>query len=82
MITLYLPKMNAMSWWKAVIKGDPEIDTKSLHFQFYHAFLSFKRVEMLRAIEPENSKLEDLDGDTRSTVEKMMVTSKLFFFES
>ncbi|EKX45230.1 hypothetical protein GUITHDRAFT_159699 [Guillardia theta CCMP2712] len=51
-LVLSMDKENGMEWWKCVIIGDPEINT--------------------RKVEPENSSLSDLDGDTRQTVEKMM----------
>ncbi|GBF99556.1 hypothetical protein Rsub_12362 [Raphidocelis subcapitata] len=51
-VELTLAKAEGMRWWRAVVEGDPAIDTA--------------------AVEPENSRLEELDPETRCTVEKMM----------
>ncbi|KAG0568399.1 hypothetical protein KC19_6G016900 [Ceratodon purpureus] len=51
-LSIYLTKCNKMTWWKSVLKGEPEINT--------------------RKVMPENSRLADLDSETRSTAEKMM----------
>lgn len=51
-LEITLQKVDAMQWWKAVVLGEPEIDTQK--------------------VEPEASKLSDLDPDMRATVEKMM----------
>ena len=54
-MSILLTKHNQLEWWKALLKGDPEIHTQK--------------------VEPEPSKLSDLDSETRQTVEKMMVNS-------
>ncbi|GMI76463.1 hypothetical protein HRI_001315600 [Hibiscus trionum] len=51
-IAIVLSKQNQMEWWKCLIKGEPEIDT--------------------RKVEPESSRISDLDPETRRTVEKLM----------
>lgn len=49
-ITLF--KIDQITWWSSVVKGDEEIDTQK--------------------VAPQNSNLSELDGETRSMVEKMM----------
>jgi hypothetical protein len=52
-LSIYLTKCNKMGWWKSVLKGEPQINT--------------------RKVVPENSRLDELDSETRSTAEKLMV---------
>ncbi|KAG0605534.1 hypothetical protein M758_9G066600 [Ceratodon purpureus] len=51
-LSIYVTKCNNMTWWKSVLKGEPEINT--------------------RKVMPENSRLDELDLETRSTAEKLM----------
>lgn len=51
-LSIYLTKCNKMGWWKSVLKGEPQINT--------------------RKVVPENSRLDELDSETRSTAEKLM----------
>ena len=52
LLEITLTKVDTVQWWRAVVVGQPEIDTTG--------------------VEPEASKLSDLDGEMRATVEKMM----------
>ena len=52
-LSIVLTKQDGKEWWKYVVKGEPEIDT--------------------RKAEPEPSFIADLDPETRSTVDKVMV---------
>ena len=87
LVSITLQKINQMEWWKCVLVGDPEINTQKARArlfgaqffgaQFFGAQFSGAQFADARArsrsqVEPENSKLSDLDGETRTTVEKMM----------
>lgn len=84
MLTLYLTKFADMEWWDAIAKGEPRIDISKVRAGRARA----RGEEVVTGgapshnhtptpatplqINPENSRLSDLDGETRKTVEKMM----------
>ncbi len=68
-----------MEWWKCVMAGDTEINTRKVDPSYFFLATFFtKQIRLMcfgiffSQVEPENSSLSDLDGDTRQTVEKMM----------
>ncbi len=63
-------QVNKMEWWSRVVKSDPEINTRKVQPEnskvnfFFHKFCSIILFNKIQ--------LSDLDGETRSMVEKMM----------
>lgn len=78
-LVINLQKLNPMEWWDAVCQGDPKIDVRAIQpesssLSTFDLFFTFRHrlfcliVVLIVFFAPSG----DLDGETRTTVEKMM----------